>query len=125
MRAVSVSPAVIVCVVNTIQGLLLLQPSLRVRRSALYLVMISLRVGAGVVGRGRRRGGTHTRPRVLQLAQLVALNGSCCNLGADQERGALPPPFSSPWLGFRGLPVALRGGCRDLFSFQGGHAQSE
>lgn len=92
MRAMSVSPAVIVCVVNTIQGLLLLQPSLRVRRSTLYLVMISLRVGAGVVV-GGWRGGTHTRPRALQLAQLVALNGSCCNLGADQERGTLPPPF--------------------------------
>lgn len=62
MRAMSVSPAVIVCVVNTIQGLLLLQPSLRVRRSTLYLVMISLRVGAGGGG-GVERGHAHAPAR--------------------------------------------------------------
>ena len=71
--------------------LLLLQPSLRVRRSGSVFGNDFLRVGAGAV----KRGGTYTRPRALQLAQLVPLNGSCCNLGADQERGALPPPFSS------------------------------
>lgn len=72
-------------------GLLLLQPSLRVRRSGSTIGNDLLRVGA-VVARG---GGTYTRPRALQLAQLVPLNGSCCNLGADQERGALPPLLSS------------------------------
>lgn len=80
--------------------LLLLQPSLRVRRSGSVFGNDFLRVGAGAV----RGGGTYTRPRALQLAQLVPLNGSCCNLGADQERGALPPPFSS-LSGY--VPVAL------------------
>lgn len=97
MRAMSVSPAVIVCVVNTIQGLLLLQPSLRVRRSTLYLVMISLRAGAGGVERGHAHAPARSPAGPTRSAKWLVLQLG----GGSGARCAPAPLFISlaqlPW----------------------------
>lgn len=78
-----------------------MQPSLRVRRSALYLVTISPVCvwGAGGVG-----GHAHA-PARSTAGPSSPLSGSCCNLGADHALGDLPP---SPFISSRRLYSVFR-----------------